>query len=86
MHRCSVCHFPVAADSDGPHVCSKCVMIAEGQTYSDGSDPAEGLSRGEVLYIGTRVASIRRLRETRTAMERARTAWARTNDQLSLEL
>jgi len=56
IRRCECCHFPLAGK--GVPVCRQCVMIAKGETYADGSDPADGLSLGEIAYIGMRVRSI----------------------------
>lgn len=66
--RCSVCRFPVTLGDSEPTtgvICAQCVMIADGETYRDGSSPADGLSRGEILYIGVRVRSVRHAREAR---------------------
>ena len=63
--RCGACHFPttVLATHTGPIICAQCTMIADGKVYRDGSSPAEGLSRSEIQYIGTRVASLRRVQQ-----------------------
>jgi len=59
---CGCCRFPTVAPSgQRVAICSTCEMIAEGRTYSDGSDPAAGLHSGEVRYIQVRVATLRRL-------------------------
>lgn len=84
--RCRICHFPVVALEGESHpVCRQCEMIATGEKYSDGSDPAEGLSRGEILYIGTRYISIKHAR-TQAAMIQAETAWRGVQMQQSLDV